>query len=275
VAPVNRSGDTFGAFGGHGVFTDRPTITYTPLTGDAFLRGLMAPIPTESILYTLQTGYAADFVLAWTLESLQGLHNRSAMLGPARTADPRFARALELMREVQAMGGVSLGIDRVPKTGETAVVVFRHAEREPALRDKSVALRRLLGLPVDEIRIPVLTAPGPAPQGALSMHPRSLLQVLQAVAAFVEVPADHLAAGWATPSETIADTDAALFGVAIKSGRHKPPHSYAAVRYKGRWFWIEQSDWRTKRTLVLVILLFTLTDTGKEERLPVLTIPAN
>mgnify|MGYP003693710369 CR=1 FL=1 len=61
VAPVNRSGDTFGALGGHGTFTDRPTITYTPLTGDKFLRGLISPIPTASILYTLQTGYAARF----------------------------------------------------------------------------------------------------------------------------------------------------------------------------------------------------------------------
>lgn len=45
-----------------------------------------------------------------------------------------------------------------------------------------------------------------------------------------------------------------------RSSRQRPQQPYAAVRYKGHWFWIDQSDWRTTRTLVLVILLFTLTD---------------
>lgn len=275
VAPVTRTGDTFGAFGGRSVFTDRPTITYTPLTGDKFLRGLMSPIPTASILYTLQTGYAADFVLAWTLESLNGLHNRSAMLGPARTADPAFVRALALMRELQTAGGVALGVEKSPTTGETAVAVFRRAELPPEVEAKSIEVRRLLGLPVALRQFPVVTSSSPAPQGALAMQPRSLLQVLQAVAAFVEVPPEHLAKEWVT---AVAETDEAehqIFGIRIRSSRHQPPQPYAAVRYKGHWFWIDQSDWRTKRTLVLVILLFTLTDTGTPERLPVLTIPTN
>ncbi len=106
IAPVNR-GDSFGGLGGHGTFTDRPTITYTPLTGDKFLRGLISPIPTTSILYTLESGYAADFVLEWTVESLNGLHNRATVPGPGRQADPDFQRALGLMREIQMAGGIT------------------------------------------------------------------------------------------------------------------------------------------------------------------------
>ncbi len=273
VAPVTRSGDTFGAFGGRSVFTDRPTITYTPLTGDKFLRGLMSPIPTASILYTLQTGYAADFVLGWTLESLNGLHNRSAMLGPARTADPTFIRALQLMREIQAAGGVTLGIEKTAVAGEHAVAVFRRDDLPADVEAKSAELRRLLGLPVASRHFPVVTSSSRAPKGALAMQPRSLLQILQAVAAFVEVPSDHLAQHWAMPVATTEAEDHQIFGIRIRSSRHKPQQPYAAVRYKGHWFWIDQSDWRTKRTLVLVILLFTLTDAGNAERLPVLTIP--
>jgi hypothetical protein len=274
IAPVNR-GDTFGALGGHSVFTDRPTITYTPLTGDKFLRGLMSPIPTASILYTLQTGYAADFVLAWTVESLNGLHNRSSMIGPARIADPAFVRALELMRELQAAGGLTLGVEKTPATDETAVAVFRRGNLPADVEAKSAELRRLLGLPTELQHFPVLTSSSPGPKGALAMQPRSLLQILQAVAAFVEVPPEHLAQEWATPVAASAGEESAIFGVRIRSSRQKPQEPYAAVRYKGHWFWIDQSDWRTKRTLVLVILLFTLTDTGNAERLPVLTIPTN
>ena len=34
----------FGTLGGQAIYTDRPTITYTPLTGERFLKGLLAPI---------------------------------------------------------------------------------------------------------------------------------------------------------------------------------------------------------------------------------------
>ena len=105
------------------------------------------------------------------------------------------------------------------------------------------------------------------------MQPRSLLQILQAVSAFVEVPPEHLAQEWATPAAPMAADESAIFGIHIRSSRHKPQQPYAAVRYKGHWFWIDESDWRSKRTLVLVILLFTLTDAGDTGRLPVLTIP--
>jgi hypothetical protein len=275
VAPVTRSGDTFGAFGGHSVFTDRPTITYTPLTGDKFLRGLMSPIPTASILYTLQTGYAADFVLAWTIESLNGLHNRSSMPGTARLADPEFVRALALMRELQAAGSVSLGARTDARTGDSTVAVFRRGNLPPDVQAKGTELRRLLGLPTEQLTFPVVTSPAPGPKGELAMQPRSLLQILEAVAAFVDIPPEHLAQEWATPPAARADDESAVFGVHIRSSRQKPQQPYAAVRYKDHWFWIDQSDWRTKRTLVLVILLFTLTDAGNPAHLPVLTIPTS
>jgi len=274
IAPVNR-GDTFGAVGGHGIFTDRPTITYTPMTGDKFLRGLISPIPTASILYTLQSGYAADFVLGWTVESFNGLQNRSTAPGPPREADPAFVQALELMREIQMAGGINLGVAKDKDKDETTVAVFRAANLPPATLEKSAELRRLLGLPTEQLRFRVITSPGRGPEGDLAIQPRSLLQVMQAVGAFVEVPPEHLAQEWAMPGAATAAEGNSSSRVRIRYARQKPSNSYAAVRYQGHWFWIDQSDWRTKRALALVILLFTLTETGGDERLPVLTIPTS
>jgi hypothetical protein len=274
IAPVNR-GDSFGALGGHSIFTDRPTITYTPLTGDKFLRGLISPIPTASILYTLQSGYAADFILGWTVESLNGLQNRSIAPGIPREADPAFVRALDLMREIQMAGGVNLGVEKEKDKGEATVAVFR-AENLPATTlEKSAELRRLLGLSTKQLRFRVVTSPGRAPAGELALQPRSLLQVMQAIGAFVEVPPEHLAQQWAMPGAETAAGGNAEPRIRILQSREKPAHAYAAVRYQGRWFWIDQSDWRAKRALGLVILLFTLTDSGGGERLPVLTIPTS
>jgi len=51
------------AAGGQAIYTDRPTITYVPMTGEKFLRGLITPIDPKSIFFMLQAGYAADFIL--------------------------------------------------------------------------------------------------------------------------------------------------------------------------------------------------------------------
>ena len=82
--------------GGQAIYTDRPTITYVPLTGEAFLRGLITPIDPKNIFFMLQSGYAADFILGLTVESLNGVRNRSSAGGIVREADPEFVRALEL-----------------------------------------------------------------------------------------------------------------------------------------------------------------------------------
>ena len=49
LAPVGR-GDTFGALGAVGRYTDKPTISYQPLAGEKFARNLMAPIPVTGVL---------------------------------------------------------------------------------------------------------------------------------------------------------------------------------------------------------------------------------
>ena len=48
----------------------------------------------------------------------------------------------------------------------------------------------------------------------------------------------------------------------IHSGTEKPEKAFAAVRYRDHWFWVEESDWHTKRALTAVMFFFTLADTG-------------
>ena len=63
-------------------------------------------------------------------------------------------------------------------------------------------------------------------------------------------------------------------GVRIHSGKERPAEAYAAVRYRGYWFWIEQGDWRTKRALTAIMFFFTIAEAGGSEQLPLITIPA-
>ena len=53
----------------------------------------------------------------------------------------------------------------------------------------------------------------------------------------------------------------------VRAGRPKPG-------LQRHWFWIEEGDWLTKRALTAVMFFFTLAETGGNDKLPLITIPA-
>jgi len=129
----------YGSIGGQAVYTDRPTITYVPMTGEKFLRGLITPIDPKNIFFMLQSGYAADFILGLTVESINGVRNRSTSGGVAREADPDFVKALGLLREVQAAGGVGMRVEEDKVKGATGIVIFRPDDLPPDIVEKAAA----------------------------------------------------------------------------------------------------------------------------------------
>src|SRR5262245_22104725 len=48
------------SLGGAGRFTDRPTITYVPLTGNEFMSNLITPIQPAALFSAIQAGWSAE-----------------------------------------------------------------------------------------------------------------------------------------------------------------------------------------------------------------------
>lgn len=263
----------YGSIGGQAIYTDRPTITYVPMTGDKFLRGLITPIDPSKIFFMLQAGYPADFILGLSVESLNGVRNRWASGGAVRQADPEFVRALKLLRELQAAGGVGMRVEEDKAKGSTSVLLFRRDDLTADVQEKSAEVQRLLNLPADQHRFVLLYSPMRGAANELAVNSRSMLQILQAFASYVEVPEQHLRAGLAAPAFEHESPEERDIG-RIRSGPEKPDSAYVAVRYRGQWFWVDDSDRQAKRALTAVMFFFTLSDTGNAERLPLVTIPA-
>lgn len=273
LSSENAVQGNYGSIGGQAVYTDRPTITYVPLTGDKFLHGLITPIDPRSIFFLLQAGYPADFILGLSVESLNGVRNRWAAAGEVRDADPDFLRALKLMREVQAAGGVGMRVEEDKAKGSTAVLLFRRDDLPADILEKGAEIRRLLKLPADQQKFVLLYSPMRGEANQLAVNSRSMLQILQAFASYVEVPEEHLRAGIVTPAFEHEALEKRNVG-RIRSGPKKPEGAYAAVQYRGQWFWVDDSDQMAKRALGVVVFFFTLAETGNAERLPLVTIPA-
>jgi hypothetical protein len=263
------------ALGASGRYTDRPTITYVPLTGDKFLRGMLTPLDPKNIFFMIQAGYPADFLLALSVESINGVRNRAASAGGVREADPDFVRALELMRELQQAGGVGMRIiEGQDKKVPTTVLFIRRDDLPPDMKAKSEEVRRLFRLPPGQQSYELVYSPMRGAEGELTINSRSIFQILQTLASYVEAPEDAPARRTANISADPATAERIGSIVRIHSGDRPPAAVYASVRYRGHWFWIDDDDAATKRAVSAAILLFSLADTGTGERLPLITIPA-
>ena len=264
----------FATAGVQAVYTDRPTITYAPLTGEKFLHGLVTPIDPKNIFFMLQSGYAADFILGLTVESLNGVRNRSTLGGIVREADPEFYSALKLLREIQIAGAIGMRVEEDKAKGSTVLLFFKRDNVSPDIAEKSSELRRLLILSPDAQKFILTYSPMRGAEGELSVNSRSMLQIMGAFASYLDVPEAHLKDHSATPSFESLSAEARKDPVRIHSGQEKPASSFASVRYRDYWYWIEDGDLQTKRALTVVMFFFTLADTGSPEKLPLITIPA-
>jgi hypothetical protein len=257
--------------GGSGTFSDHPTITYTPLTGDKFLEGFMSPIPPARVFALIQSGYAADFILQLGVESLNGLRNHPVSLASQYKADPEFFRVLKLLREIQDARAVGMQVER-PTNGLPATVVFFRSDKvTPEVRAKIVEMRDLLGLVAGQSAFRLVASPLRGNAGELCVETRTIWQILASLSAGVELPPQHQQRRLAPP---IAETPPAdLLLLRVHSGASKPAGAYVSVSYEGQWFWIANDDWKSKRTFTSILFLFTLADAGAAQNLPTLTIP--
>jgi hypothetical protein len=263
------------SLGGSSRFTDRPTITYVPMTGEKFLRGLITPIDPKSIFFMLQSGYAADFILSLSVESLNGVRNRATAGGIVREADPEFIRVLDLLSEVQAAGALGMRVEEDKVKGSTGVVFFRRDGGNADIAAKGAEIRQLLKLPAEQQKFTLTYSPMRGMDNELGVNSRSMLQIMQAFASRLDVPEAHLKDHSAWPAlASDAAAESRRPAPRIHSGKEKPADAFAAVRYRGYWFWVDNGDLQTKRALTVVMFFFTLADTGSPEKLPLVTIPA-
>jgi hypothetical protein len=264
----------FVAAGGQAIYTDRPTVTYVPMTGEKFLHGLITPIDPKNIFFMLQSGYAADFLLGLTVESLNGVRNRSTAAGAVREADPEFVRALQLLREVQAAGAMGMRVEEDKAKGSTGVVFFRRDDVPADIAEKAAEVQRLLKLSADQDKYVLTYSPVRGTANELAVNSRSMYQIMQAFASYIDVPEKDLKEHRAVPAIESVPQNANPSPVRLHSSKEKPADAFAAVHYRDYWFWVDDRDWRTKRALTAVMFFFTLAETGDTGKLPLITIPA-
>ncbi|HEY5976047.1 MAG TPA: hypothetical protein VIU41_15040 [Geobacteraceae bacterium] len=253
-------------------FVDRPTITYTPLTGDKFARSLMTPISPSSVMSLVEGGYPIDLVFRILVHSVNGIRNQFGGSARMRQADPEFFTLLEMLRHNQNSGSVALRVRKM-EGRDTLLMVFRK-KTDPETEAMGKEVRRMLGLKEDGGDFRVVYGSASSGDDEIALLTRSILEILSDISAAIEVPAEHVTEKRVNPTMLPAGEGIKGNLIRIISSREKPTDDFIAVPYRDRWFWIDDRDYQSKKLFSFLMFAMTLTETGGKEGAPIVTISA-
>ena len=270
-APQGRAGDSFLGGSVNGSYTDRPTITYAPLSSDKFAKSLMAPIPLTGVVLLLQAGYPADLILRICSNSINGLSNSYGGRG-ARRGDPRFQELLSLLRKQQEEGLLAM-FARKEGDQQAVKLVLRESEHAAS----TVRMRRigeLLGVDAGARELTLVYGAQSNSREEVAIQSRSMMQVLVDFGSYVDVPKKDSEEGRVHMPDRDAEIEKLFPALMhVHSGDKAPADAHIAVRYRDGWFWIDDRDHSSKAAFNFMMLLFSLTETGATQAAPIVTVP--
>ena len=258
-------------FGIGGTFSDRPTVTYTPIKGDDFARVMLTPVPPSELFAMLAAGSPADAVLGLGVQSINGRRNWTADPRIDARFDRSFDQILALLEALRIDGLLGFRFDVQP-TGRTAYMLL-DPESE-TLDPRAARLLKLLGLDPDVRSFPIRFGFGDGEPRELRIYTRSLIDILTILGAQIQVPQEHVNSG-RTYQTLATGTDLEALPIVSVSASELPPYStFVAVKYAGSWFYIDNNDYRSKRIFSVLMLILNLVEKIGGEQLPVITIPS-
>lgn len=258
-------------------YSERPTITYTPLSGADFVKSVLTPADLDTLVLLANGGWGIDRLLRIMANRMNGLRNAPRASGPTPREPPqyaRFQRASKLMREIQRRGALDFGYSDIEGKKTPVMSMAREARDWEETRE----LKGLLGLALERDTFTLDTKANRPRPNAIGIEMRSLNGMFFFLAHGVEVPERDQAKGRVMVTRYESgepfDWNSVVGGVfRIRSQTNVPEDAQVAIEYRGSWFYLDDSDLTSKYSLLLVEQLASLLGGKVEKASPILTIP--
>ncbi|EKD38785.1 MAG: hypothetical protein ACD_75C00608G0003 [uncultured bacterium] len=276
--------DIFSFIGTAG-FSTQPTLTYTPLQGENFIQRLLTPLSLEKLMLLHQTGWNIRRVFRLCVQRLNDVKNAPRASGPTPEGIPEYKdylRVLELLRDLEQRDDSLSIVYETDPSNETSPRMVMQIKPEALQYAETEELVNLLGLTPGKIHYPFnfpSTQHGQPPNSDfIRVETRSFLGMLYYLSHAVKVSEHDLQKGKVTVTKDESgkpfDWKAVLGdSMNIVSQETVPSEASVAVYYRGKWFFIDDTDLESKSTFSLLYQIFALQAGKAEGILPILTLP--
>ena len=255
-------------------YIERPTITYSPLTGQQFASQMTSAVPTELLFSLVHSGWPPDQLLFMCLQrinSLQDLGFMPTASWEATDSHGNLDRAIELLIELSKREAVEV----LPLADEPAsrqLVFDEHAD--PDTQQLIDELKQAVGLSPERSAFRItrrIVGRGP---DEVTVRLRSLLEMMGFLCFGVELPQEHLDENRAARiSDVRSGDDRRRVPLQVHSQAEPPSNAFVAVKYADHWFYIPHSDHTSKLAFGLLAYLFQMQAPQVQGAGPLLTVP--
>ena len=264
------TGNDTAVVGGRLAWSDRPVITYTPISGQEFSRNLLTPLPLRALFRLTQSGWSSQLVFRSATMSFNGLGNDSARLSYRQQGDPALFEMLEIWQRLREARVLDASVQGGQKSGDLVLFV-NPLKLDEAAQGEMRRFRELLGVRegVNEFRI----VQGLLPQSddEIAVLTGSLWDIMLNLAWQFDAPAEHVTDGRTGSTFRSSQFDGRP-PIQIRHSTEEPVDTYAKVFTQNYWFYIDNADMDSKQAFSFLQLLLSLAETSVPDRAPVLTI---
>lgn len=266
---------------GGATWSERPTVTLVPLQGSEFATQMMSPIPTDTITILSQTGWSIERLLMVCVQRINGVGNASSAMGPTPDDAPNYKAMAELAQRLRRLQKAGLW---AISHNQSKVPIFWL--REPtqsnqltnSLSEDVSSVRRLLELPETTNEFTVTSFPFKRRPLEVALRGKTLLGTMFYLSQAVEVPIADVQKGVVNQTHlsdgTPFDWSQLLGGIfRVQSAPSKPTTAWVAIKHRGHWFYIDDTDRESKTTFNLLTLVYSMQTATLQGKSPLLTLP--
>jgi hypothetical protein len=237
AAGIGRSFNETGVWdlGAGTKFSSRPTITYTPIEGNTFVKQLLAEVDQSTFVLLFRSGWPIKTLCHVLVERIAETYNNSS--------EPSYNRFLEIVEALdKAQDDNHLSF--VTSDDQIFLQITNVETTAQGVPEDSASLERMI--PFDTFQL------------------RSLMDVMFFLAKNTEVPETH--------RNQVRPSDANGW-LRIRSTATVPSDALVWVQHNGQVFSISAEDIRSKDTFALVKMLFEIQAGDIQSVTPILTLP--
>jgi hypothetical protein len=265
----------YAAVTGTASYSNRPTFTFTPTTGEAYAQAYIRPLAPSLVLPLAEGGIPIDLLLRISAQSIGGLQNGSALGGENSAGAPQFFQLIQALRRLQMAGELNIE-SRTDKNEQHVFMVLGTATTTDAAQATPdlLLVRKLLHLNSKSGDYEIVYGQSSHGGDQISILTRSVLGILTDLGAQVHVPDTTIGNGSTKPTVSLVGGETRPT-IIVQNGKKAPADAYVAVRYGPSIYWVDRSDFDSKYAFTVVQNLMALAEADTNSKAPVVTIPAN